>query len=102
MGNLLWGKGMIKAKQASDQQLLEGILHADRQSLLALYDRYFSELLSYVRKNNGQEADAEDLFQEVIMVLFRKLQSGNLTLSTSLGGYLFLLIYCFLYYIQCF
>ncbi|MEO0470956.1 MAG: sigma-70 family RNA polymerase sigma factor [Bacteroidota bacterium] len=80
---------MIKAKQASDQRLLEGILQADRQSLLALYDQYFPEVLAYVRKNNGQAADAEDLFQEIIMVLFRKVQSGNLTLSTSLGGYVF-------------
>ena len=43
----------------------------------------------YIRANQGSSEDARDIFQEVLLVIFRRVRSGSFTLTCSLGTYLY-------------
>jgi len=79
---------MIMTKHSFDQQLLEGVLKADNKAVTQIYDLALPSVISWVKENNGTEADARDIFQEALMALFRKLEEGNFTLTCTLKSFL--------------
>ena len=54
-----------------------------------LYLEYFGMVLGFVLRNNGNAADAEDVFQDAMVVLFEKLKNDNFELTASLKTYIF-------------
>ncbi|MEM6698221.1 MAG: sigma-70 family RNA polymerase sigma factor [Bacteroidota bacterium] len=78
---------MIKAQNPADQKLLEGILAADNQSVRMIYDLILPAVILWVKENNGTESDARDIFQEAIIALFRRVETGNFTLTCTLKSY---------------
>lgn len=76
-------------KKHSDKKLIEGIRKGDDQSVNYLYDSFFDTIKSYVLKNTGTEDDAYDIFQDALMVLFKKIQLNNLEENTDIKGYIF-------------
>jgi len=73
----------------SDTKLIEGIRKGDDKSVNYLYDSFFDTIKSYVLKNTGTEDDAYDIFQDALMVLFKKIQLNNLEENTDVKGYVF-------------
>lgn len=70
-------------------ELLRSSTESKRDSALReLYRRNFHQALHYVREHGGHEADAEDVFQDSLIVLYHQVRENNLHLSGSLGGYL--------------
>lgn len=76
-------------KKHSDTKLIEGIRKGDDKSVNYLYDSFFDTIKSYVLKNTGTEDDAYDIFQDALMVLFKKIQLNNLEENTDVKGYVF-------------
>jgi RNA polymerase sigma factor (sigma-70 family) len=64
----------------SNEELLSGILRNDNRVLLHIYKTYYNRISSLIIRNSGNEDDANDVFQEAIIVIFRKLKEDNLTL----------------------
>ncbi len=62
----------------SDEQILKGILRHDNLVLSYIYKQYFYKVNAFVKKNNGSEADVSDIFQEAIIVIYRKLKENDL------------------------
>ena len=54
-----------------------------------VYKKYFKQTMAYVLKNNGTEADADDIFQEVMLILLAKTKDPDFKLTSALGTYLF-------------
>ncbi|GAA5219823.1 RNA polymerase sigma factor [Membranihabitans marinus] len=54
-----------------------------------LYDENFSKISKFVQDNNGNTADAEDLFQDTMMVLVEKLKNDDFVLTASVNTYVF-------------
>lgn len=79
---------MIKAQDEIEQQLLMGLLNADPNSVQQLYDLALPSVISWVKENNGNEADARDIFQEALLALYRRLEKGDFTLTCKLKSYL--------------
>lgn len=52
-----------------------------------LYNAYFDVVLRHVLHNSGTKDDAEDLFQEIMIVLVHKIRNDNFRLSASLKTY---------------
>ncbi len=71
-----------------EQALLERIKAGDRTVLGEIFTRYEKLIGSYVKSHGGNDADAEDMLQETIIVLWQKVCAGNFTLSSRLGTYL--------------
>ena len=76
-------------RKHSDKKLIEGIRKGDDKSVNYLYDSFFDTIKSYVLKNTGTEDDAYDIFQDALMVLFKKIQLNNLAEDSDVKGYIF-------------
>ena len=77
------------ALQERNSELLRGIRDNDSAVLERLYTSVFPGVAEYVRKNSGTHRDARDVFQEGVLLIYRKLTAGELVLTTELEGYLF-------------
>ncbi len=53
-----------------------------------LYEQYFGLVEIHVLRNSGNLMDAEDLFQDTLIVLVEKLQKDDFILSASLKTYI--------------
>lgn len=74
----------------TDEQILKGILRHDNIILQYIYKQYYYKVNYYVKKNQGSEDDASDVFQEAIIIIYRKLKENDLIFEkSSFQGYLF-------------
>ena len=74
----------------SDEQILKGVLRHDSLILQYIYKQYYYKISYFVRKNQGSEDDASDIFQEAIIIIYRKLKENDLIFEkSSFAGYLF-------------
>ena len=67
---------------------MEGIMKADNAAVKAIYQLALLSVISWEKENSGTEDDARDVFQEALMALFRKLESGDFTLTCTLKSFL--------------
>lgn len=73
-----------------DHTILEAIrLGKDEKAIGLLYDESFRKIKDFVRKNSGNIEDAEDLFQDAILVLFKHVQTGKYDDKHDLDGFLY-------------
>jgi RNA polymerase sigma factor (sigma-70 family) len=73
----------------SDEALLNGLKEKRTDCIRHLYREYFPLARSIVEKNSGSFEDAEDVFQDGIIVLYQKIKAGPLALNCSLKTYFF-------------
>jgi RNA polymerase sigma factor (sigma-70 family) len=73
----------------SDRKLIEGIRKGDDKTLNYLYNTYFTTVRTHILKNSGTEEDAYDIFQDTLMVLFKKVQENHMELTSDLKGFVF-------------
>lgn len=77
-------------KSYTDDQILKGILRHDNVVLAYIYKQYFYKVNAFVKKNNGDEDDVNDIFQEAIIIIYRKLKENDLLFENrSFEVYLF-------------
>lgn len=70
-------------------QHLKNILEGDTSSIQELYSSIFQSVKNFVLKNSGQVMDAEDIFQEALVILFRISKREDFKLSCSLETYIY-------------
>ena len=74
---------------ATDQYFLKGIMSNETKILNEIYQKFLPSIKKYVLANSGTQSDALDVFQEGLMVIYKKLRNGDLQLSSSFHTYLF-------------
>jgi len=72
-----------------EQQLLAALAAGQREATEQIYRQNFTIISGWLIKNGGSSADAADLFQEAMVVLFSKSQEEEFRLSCKIGTYLF-------------
>lgn len=75
----------------SDQALLSA-LGENREmdnAVRALYRQYYETLSIYIRQNNGNEQDAEDVFQEVVVTFIDLVRQGKFRGESSIKTFLY-------------
>jgi RNA polymerase sigma factor (sigma-70 family) len=82
-------KGTGLFNKISDKSIVEGIRNQDDKILNWLYDNYFLTVKQHVMKNSGTSADASDLFQDTIIVLYSRIRADSIELTSDLKGYFF-------------
>lgn len=90
--NVLICKKINKKRQKfkyTDLEILEGIRVRDIKVINYLYDKFCVQITNMVRVNSGNKMDAEDLFQEALIVIFQKVSDGGLELISSFNTYLY-------------
>ena len=72
-----------------DFKILEGIATGDTRIIKDFYRKNFVYIKSYILKNSGNDADAEDVFQDGLIVIYQKLTSDTLEIKVSLKTYFY-------------
>ncbi len=73
----------------NDQTLVDKIREGDGEALRYLYKKYYPVVLRLITQNSGDEQDAEDIYQESLMVLYEKAKDPHFKLSSSLKTYIY-------------
>ena len=79
---------MLKIKFFRDQDLIEKIKSNDRTVLKEIFIQYEKMIVSYIKTHGGSDADAEDVLQESIIILWQQACSGAFKLTSKIGTYL--------------
>lgn len=82
-------EGAFRAEQTQDSLLIRGILDNDFQVLERIYADYLPGIAAFVKSRRGTAEDARDVFQEAIVVVFKKASAPDFALNTAFGGYLY-------------
>jgi RNA polymerase sigma factor (sigma-70 family) len=72
----------------SDHSILKGMMENDSRAYTALYDLCRYDIINYILSKNGNEDDAADIVQEVILEMNKKIKTGTFVLSSKLTTYL--------------
>ncbi|MEQ1745832.1 MAG: sigma-70 family RNA polymerase sigma factor [Saprospiraceae bacterium] len=73
----------------SDDALLEALRKKDSAAFESLYRQYYRMVVKQVNDQGLPDEDAEDIFQEVLLVLVRKIHDTDFVLTAKLSTYLF-------------
>jgi len=77
------------ATDEPDNQLLVLLKSDYRTAFRHLYKTYFRMTEYFITKNSGMNADAEDIFQEVMIILFNKCRDENFKLSCTVKTFIY-------------
>jgi len=71
-------------------EYIVALVNNDVSLLEELYSKY-SPIKRMVIKNNGSEADAEDIFQDVLLSIYNKAKNENFVLAYPLDAFIYLI-----------
>ncbi|HEY1038907.1 MAG TPA: sigma-70 family RNA polymerase sigma factor [Bacteroidia bacterium] len=80
---------MAAKRQFTDTEFLEGLRSSDDLVLTALYKKYFGVVLKYVLNNSGTEEEAQDIYQETVIVLYNNTQKPEFELNCAIQTYIY-------------
>ncbi len=73
----------------NNQDYIKGLLHHDKKTLNAIYVNYASRIERHIISKGGSSDDAKDVFQDALMVIYKKAQSTDFQLTSQFYTYLF-------------
>lgn len=80
---------MAAKRQFTDSEFIEGLKSDNDGALSALYKKYFNVVLKYVLNNSGTEEEAQDIYQETIIVLYNNARKPDFSLNCALQTYIY-------------
>ncbi|MBK6263649.1 sigma-70 family RNA polymerase sigma factor [Marivirga sp. S37H4] len=82
---------MTKKDTHPDQRYIEGLLANNSFIIRSIYEDFAPKVINYICQNNGDRDAAQDVIQEVLIIIFKQAQHKNLVLSCPFDAYFFLL-----------
>jgi len=73
----------------TQDQIIQQIQSGNRERAFKELYNYFPKVEALVLKSGGSKNDASDIFQEALILLFRKLQKSDFVLTSSVETYLY-------------
>ena len=73
----------------TDQQIIEHLKSGDQVAAFTALYKAFPLVKSHIRKHHGSSAEAEDVFQEALIILLKKVHQPQFSLSSSLSTFVF-------------
>jgi RNA polymerase sigma factor (sigma-70 family) len=70
-------------------EILDGLRNRNTDVLEFIYRSYFHQINSFIKKNDGSDEDAKDVYQDAILVIYQKTKKENLALTCSFNTYLY-------------
>lgn len=74
---------------SDEQALLQALQRGDRKAEEYLYKKYKQQIINMVLKNNGTKADAEDLYQQVMLDVMEDFANPDFVLTSKIGTFIF-------------
>lgn len=82
----------MKKKRYNDEELIEGLRQGDDAVLNFLYKNYYGVVLGMILKSYGNEDHARDIFQEVIIIIYSRLQDDDFKITSSFFTFFYAVI----------
>lgn len=82
---------MAKTKIHSDQKYIEGLAANNSIIIQEIYKKFVPKVVFYIRNNSGNQDQAQDVVQEVLILLFNQAKANTLELTCPFDAYFFLL-----------
>ncbi len=76
-------------KSPSNTDFITGIRNHDSSVLNYVYNHHYPIVEGYIIHNQGSRDEARDIFQDAMMVVYKKIRSGELELTCKFGTYLY-------------
>ncbi|MEX0986219.1 MAG: sigma-70 family RNA polymerase sigma factor [Bacteroidales bacterium] len=73
----------------NDNDIIEGIASHDNSTLTHVYEEMYPYVEAYVVHHGGTEDHARDIFQEAMIIVYKKITEGNFTLKCKFNTYLY-------------
>ncbi|WP_299604308.1 sigma-70 family RNA polymerase sigma factor [uncultured Aquimarina sp.] len=74
-------------KNDEETSLINGIKSGDEKVLKSFYLKYFPWVKNYILRRGGGAEDAEDIFQEALLILYLKLRSDQILIHSNVGSF---------------
>ena len=74
-----------------DQMFIEGLANNNSAVIQSIYKKFVPKVVSYIRNNSGDEDQAQDVVQEIMILLFNQAKTNKLQLTCPFDAYFFLL-----------
>lgn len=75
--------------QFTDSQFIDGLRTNSNEILAALYKKYYNIVLKLIVNNSGSEEEAQDVYQETIIVVFENVRKPDFELNCQLQTYIY-------------
>lgn len=73
----------------NEKVLLQGLARNDRKAVETIYKENYNMVQALVINNSGSSEDARDIFQETMIVLYEKAQSGTFELNCQIKTFVY-------------
>jgi RNA polymerase sigma factor (sigma-70 family) len=75
--------------ETNEKLLLQGLARNDKKAVETIYKDNFNMVQALIVNNNGTAEDAKDIFQETMIVLYERVQSGSFELNCQLKTFVY-------------
>jgi RNA polymerase sigma factor (sigma-70 family) len=81
--------GMKQVQPVVEEEHITLLRRKDEQALKAVYRQYYPAITNMVVNNGGSLAEAKDVYQEAVIILYEKLQDENFELNCRIKTFLY-------------
>jgi len=74
-----------------DQKYIVGLLENNTFIIQAIYEKFAPKVINYIKNNSGEEYEAKDVIQEVLITIYEQAKNNKLQLTCPFDAYFFLL-----------
>lgn len=82
---------MDEKKLHPDQLYIEGLLQNNSAIINGIYKKFVPKVKNYIRTNSGDDDEAQDVIQEVLITIYNQAKTSGLQLTCPFDAYFFLL-----------
>lgn len=82
---------MIDKKVHPDQMYIDGLVLNNSTVIREIYKKFVPKVKNYIRTNSGDDDQAQDVIQEVLITIFNQAKTNGLQLTCPFDAYFFLL-----------
>jgi RNA polymerase sigma factor (sigma-70 family) len=82
---------MATANTHPDQIYIDGLANNNSAIIQSIYKKFVPKVVSYIRNNSGDTDQAQDVVQEIMILLFNQSKAKKLQLTCPFDAYFFLL-----------
>lgn len=73
----------------SEEEIIRGLLLRDEKAINLIYENYFPLIKRMVKRNFGNYENAEDVFQEALVIIYEKIKNNDFRLRCSFKTFLY-------------
>lgn len=82
---------MSKTKVHPDQMYIDGLAANNSAVIQSIYKKFVPKVVLFIMNNSGDRDQAQDVVQEVLILLFNQAKTNSLQLTCPFDAYFFLL-----------